>query len=538
MQPDLPESYYLDNVITLFDHVEGVYGDILEADYLSFLKYFHGLSQNGKRLYIRLLNRSQEWFRLSKLDYPEITDMSVAIEQLQQCDLLSVDQDMEFDTIIRLFNKPELLALHPQGKELKSLKRDELDQYLIEQLDNDFIDRVFSNDNFLKVQQKQIYLLFQMLFFGNLNQSMTDFVLRDLGLNQFEKYTIDTQHRPFTSKLEIELYWLLHELEPLTDSDNLETLINCFDAITENRDDTSAYFRKSERIKFDITRQVERLGYLDEALPLYQECQLPPARERIARIHHQQKNINLALEICTQILAAPIDESEAQFATEFSNRLAKRHYKKYQPNIVDLQLEQQDCVEQAVIDHYLENTDCTDCYYLENSLFNGVLGLLIWEAIFEPVTGAFFNPFQHRPSDFYAYDFIKKRQRIFDQIWSSITSNDDIWQIVQICWKQKQDLTNPLVDWNNLNLDIIELALQRIEHQNWLVIFKRILSDLRNNRSGFPDLILFPAETGYRLVEVKGPGDTLQKNQQRWMAHFAAHDIPHELARVHWKTTR
>ena len=35
-------------------------------------------------------------------------------------------------------------------------------------------------------------------------------------------------------------------------------------------------------------------------------------------------------------------------------------------------------------------------------------------------------------------------------------------------------------------------------------------------------------------VEVKGPGDALQKNQRRWMQYFAQHGIPHRLARVTW----
>ncbi len=536
MQTDLPENYYLNNVITLFDHVESVYGDILEAQYLHFLNSFRSLPEDGKRLYIRLLNRSQEWFRLGKLDYPEISNIKHAAKKLQQNELLSIDQNPEFSTIIRLFNKRELLAIHPQGKALKTLKRDALDQYLIEQSDNDFIAQLLASDHFLKVEHKPIYILLQMLFFGNLNQSMTDFVLRDLGLYQFETYTIDTDHRPFANKLEIEIYWLLHQIEQLTDTDNLETLIAAFKSIIENPSDTFACFRKSERIKFSITRQIERLGHLDNALPLYQQCQLPPARERIARIHHQQENTNLALDVCTQILAAPIDESEAQFATEFSNRLTKKTYKKYQPDIVDIQLTQQDSVEQAVASYYLENTNCTGCYFLENSLFNGVLGLLIWDAVFEPVAGAFFNPFQHRPSDFYAHDFITKRQVIFDRIWLAINDNDDIWQTAQLRWQQKYGLMNPLVDWHSLSLETIELALQRIDHRHWLAIFKRILRDLRNNRSGFPDLILFPADTGYRLIEVKGPGDTLQKNQQRWMAYFSEHSIPHALVRVSWKT--
>ncbi len=536
MRTDLPESYYLDNVITLFDHVESVYGDILEADYLNFLKRFRGLPEDGKRLYIRLLNRSQEWFRLGKLDYPEIPDLARTAKNLQRNGLLNIDQDLEPVTLIRLFSKHELLATHPQGKALKNLRREMLDQYLIEHADSDFIAQLLACDHFLKVEQKHIYALFQMLFFGNLNQSMTDFVLRDLGLYQFEAYTIDTDHRPFASKLEIEIYWLLHQIEQLADVDDLETLAACFETIIENPCDAFVCFRKSERLKFHITRQIERLGYLDNALPLYQQCQLPPARERIARIHHKQKNTKLALDVCTEILGAAIDESEAQFATEFSNRLTKKIYKRYQPDIVDLQLAQQDSVEQAVTSYYLENTDCTACYFLENSLFNGVLGLLIWDAIFEPIAGAFFNPFQHRPSDFYAHDFITKRHDVFERIWLAVNNNDDIWQIAQLRWRQKHGLMNPLVDWHSLSLEIIELALQRIDHQHWLAVFTRILRDLRNNRSGFPDLILFPADTSYRLIEVKGPGDTLQKNQQRWMAYFSEHGIPHALARVSWKT--
>ena len=90
-------------------------------------------------------------------------------------------------------------------------------------------------------------------------------------------------------------------------------------------------------------------------------------------------------------------------------------------------------------------------------------------------------------------------------------------------------------EFGGAGLELIDLALQRIPHQHWMKIFERQLSDLRNNRSGFPDLVVFPPESGYLLVEVKGPGDTLQKNQQRWMQYFGENDIPHLLARVSWQ---
>jgi hypothetical protein len=38
-------------------------------------------------------------------------------------------------------------------------------------------------------------------------------------------------------------------------------------------------------------------------------------------------------------------------------------------------------------------------HYVENSLINSLFGLLCWPAIFAPLPGAFFHPFQRGPVD-------------------------------------------------------------------------------------------------------------------------------------------
>jgi hypothetical protein len=280
-------------------------------------------------------------------------------------------------------------------------------------------------------------------------------------------------------------------------------------------------------------------------LQLYRQCALPPSRERITRILHRQEQIEDAIQHCQRIFDKPNSEEELQFAIDFGRRLIRQHKIQnrpvfaspeaiHKPKIFDLELIRQDSVEQAVVDYYLVQDEGNQCYFLENSLFNGVLGLLIWDAIFAPVPGAFYNPFQHRPADFYAPDFQTKRAELIAQVRSGINSTEDIWRQASVCWENKFARMNPLVNWQALNLDILELALQRIPFDHWMKIFDRILLDLRNNRAGFPDLVLFPDSGGYQLVEVKGPGDTLQKNQQRWMQYFSEHDIPHRVARVSW----
>ncbi len=548
MQPDLPEGYYLDNVVTLFNHVESLYADILDHQHLDFLRSFAALPSDAQKLYIRLLNRNRHLFRLSKLDYPEIASIEDAIQLLNVSGFLQVDPEIGREELLALFSKTELLALHFDQPELGKLKRSALDTAILEQDEDAFFDGLAKSDCLLQVQQKDSYRLCQMLFFGNLNQSMTDFVLRDLGLYQYENYSIDLENRPYTSTVDIEQHWLLHRLESLlaiTEPNDIKTMETCFDEVPTDTSPDSPLFRKGERIKYDIARQIERLNNLPLALKLYQRCALPPSRERITRILHRQNQIEDSMEHCQHIVDEPGSEEELQFAIAFGRRLV-RQYKiqnrpdfespdpVHKPGLFDLELTRQDNVERAVVDYYLAQNNKNQCYYVENSLFNGVLGLLIWDAVFAPVPGAFYNPFQHRPADFYAPDFQTKRAGLFAPVWSRINSTEDIWLQASTCWQDKSDRMNPLVNWQAIDLEILELALQRIPFGHWMRIFERILLDLRNNRAGFPDLVLFPAAGNYQLIEVKGPGDNLQKNQQRWMHYFAQHDIPHAIARVRW----
>ena len=552
MPVDLPETYYLDNVLKLFEHVRRVYADLLEKRQIAFLDGFAELSPDASKLCIRLLNRSHDCYRRGKLKYSEIGSLDAAVDELEQRGFLEINGDIDRVTLLSLFTLPELRALigNDGGIEgLGKLRRTELEAVLLERDDNNFFKRLKLCDDLLQLRCRDEYLLCQMLFFGNLNQSMTDFVLNDLGLYQFEDYLIDSVHRPYRSTLEIEQHWLLYQLQnqfELGDTSDRKQLRELGRGIPGNIDALAPGFRKSERLRYEIARQLERIGDLYSADKLYRQCLLPPSRERRARIYDQRGKHREALELCEQIIGQPLDEQELQFACGFAARLIKRHdfdamdaveqlRITHQPQIIDLELEFHDSVEIAVAEFHNALDPAGRCDYVENSLFNGVLGLLLWDVVFAPLPGAFYNPFQYRPGDFYAHDFTSRRRQLLEQVWDGIDSNEDIWRSVNKRWRQKQGLMNPFVNWQGLDLDLIELALERIEHAHWRAIFDRILHDLRNNRAGFPDLVHFPSAGSYCLIEVKGPGDSLQKNQQRWMQYFDEHRIPHQLTRVTWR---
>jgi len=550
MQPDLPETYYLDNVLTLFEHVSGVYPDLLESPQLDFLERFTELGEDAQKLCIRLLNRTPDWYRASKLSYAEIGSIEDALAELAQAGFIALDADIEYPVLLSLFTKAELLAFADDDAGFARLRRNELEEALLQRDDTRLFDKLAHSDTLVQLLRRSEYQICQMLFFGNLNQSMTDFVLRDLGLYQFESYQIDQQHRPYRSTLEIQQHWLLHQLITLYrlgDATDPEWLHQINSLIPDDIDGSAPGWRKAALLRYEIARQFERLQDFDTALALYRQCSLAPSRERIARIHDRLGKPARAFEDCLQILEQPQDENEIQFACLFATRLAQRHglelparveqqSRSHQPEIVELELEYHDSVERAVAAHYVAQDQADSCHYLENSLFNGVLGLLIWDVIFAPLPGAFFNPFQYRPSDFHTADFCTRRAGLLAQTWKSIGDNSDIWEVVQKRWQQKYGLMNPLVNWQALDLDIMRTAVERIDYSHWRAIFKRILRDLRGNRAGFPDLVHFPPSGGYCLIEVKGPGDSLQKNQQRWMQYFHENGIPHKIARVAWQT--
>ena len=549
MLPELPTGYYLDNVLTLLRHVRGVYGDILDPQQLDFLERFDALDADAQKLYVRLLNRNGIWFRADKLVYPEIGDLDAAIENLERQGCLSRDAEIETDELLSLFTRPELLNALGRPPELMRLRRRELDELLREDAWAEFRTTLRGEHSLLMVLRQDEYQLCQMLFFGNLNQSMTDFVLRDLGLYRFEDYPVDPAHRPYRSQLEILQHWLLYQLDllyRLTPPDDSAALADICAEIPGDIDADAPAWRKAGRLRHEIARQLERNGEFDTALEIYRACPLPPSRERMARIQAGRDQVEAALAICAEILADPIDETESQFAASFSLRLARRHgltapagakrqLMNHRPEILDLELERQPSVELAVAEYFDAEDGEPSCYYVENSLFNGMLGLLLWDVVFAPVSGAFYNPFQHRPSDFYTPEFTRRRADLLACTWERVRSTDDIRETVLRRWDEKHGVMNPLVNWTALDPGLLERALERVPFAHWRAVFAQILRDLRNHRAGFPDLIRFPPGGGYELIEVKGPGDALQKNQRRWMHCFRQHAIPHRLARVQWQ---
>ncbi len=549
---ELAPDYYLSNFHALVDFVVTRYAPLLSDEERSFHQCFSALDTDSQRLYVRLLSRkgvptsTGALFRQSKLAYQEIHNLRQAADTLVANRLFLRDPALDLTEILSLFTKNELLASSNEPLP-KALKRPALEQALLEQDHATVHARLTRGEPLLAVQAAAHFETFKLLFFGNLNQDLTDYVLRDLGLFRYENYPLEQSQLPFKSRAQVERHLLFYSCLAQAEQvlcEDAEAISTLAAELPESVEGDTTLQRRLDRLRLALARQLERLHALDTASSLYLQCQRPPARERRARIAASQGDTDSALTICAQILAQPENEQERAFAASFGHRTAKKtphcdtwpapkRYRAPTHTVTLVQTDQR--VEVRAAQYLAEIAPGSQCFYVENTLINGVLGLAIWDILFAPIPGAFFNPFQVAPSDFRSADFYPQRRAAFTQRLAELKQaglDDWVWHH----FGEKWGIANPLVHWEALSEPLLTLALSQIPTEHWLALFRRLLDDIGQHRSGLPDLILFPAGGGYELVEVKGPGDRLQQNQQRWLAYFAQHQIPHRVLHVEWGT--
>ena len=129
------------------------------------------------------------------------------------------------------------------------------------------------------------------------------------------------------------------------------------------------------------------------------------------------------------------------------------------------------------------------------------------------------------------------RERRADMIETRLETlrNGDLPAVLVQAYRHYQGNFCPWTDWRSIDEQMVRDSCQIIPTAHLVAIFERLLFDPRENRSGFPDLIALGKQPGdYRLIEVKGPGDTLQDGQKRWLRYFGRQGIPAQVLRVNW----
>lgn len=537
------EFYYLDNFQRVLDWIGERYRDLLVDDELAFLAAFPTLPQPVRALFVRMVMRKGSLFRASKLVYAEIGCPVDAARELLATGWVEADPVISLDELFDLLSKPEIAsAFGPQLPHKNARKGEQLDALREQYADS----RAFSAwyrdcaDLALRIGVKPLCDRLRLIFFGNLAQDWTEFVLSDLGMFRFEQVEISQASRGFRSRADVEHYILLHACkERFYAGEPLDEVLRDLPAHVFDND---WLVSRREKLLFQIGQGFEKLKDWDNAYAVYARCRFLGARGRAIRVLEKHERFDEAYALFQVAQAAPESEAERQQLMRIGPRLARRlghaRLPARKPLVERLDLSLPMPVEdrwvEGVVRDHLASEDAP-VFYVENALANSLFGLLCWPAIFAAIPGAFFHPFHRGPADLHSPDFHLRRQAEFDACLARL-DDGSYRDAIRAHYREKAGIASPFVYWGALSEELLELALACIPPQHLRKWCERILADVRANHTGFPDLIQFwPAENRYTMIEVKGPGDRLQDNQLRWIDYCSTHGMPVSVCYLQWE---
>lgn len=503
--------YYLHNFESMLDTLCARDGDLLAADERAFIEGFAAVPVRSRALLVRMIMRKGALFRASRLRYAEIGAVDDAIAPSIAAGWVEGSPRLTLDDVFRLLCKADLvkqlalppaLAARPKAELLGTLR----DEFADEQEFTAWCANL--DEPVYRLTIDGLCDRLRLMFFGNFRQTLTEFVLADLGIFKFETIPLRPDSRPFRSRAHVEVFLELHRCrerfhaggDPAAIEQSLPAPIPDCEWLAEQR----------EKLRFQLARAHERAGSLTQALRIYAQCPHPEAPRRAQRIRCKLRGMP-------------------------GRRPGRRTVNPPEFVITLARAAAGTSVELLVRAHLEGSTDGgTRVYYVENALISSLFGLLCWKAVFAPLPGAFFHAFHHGPADLASAGFHPRRRREFAECLAQLDCGA-YKDTIRRHFAEKSGISSPFVAWGLLDGPLLETALACFPASHLAHWFDWILRDVTVNRCGFPDLVQFwAASARYRLIEVKGPGDRLQDNQRRCLDHCLSADMPVSVCRVRW----
>lgn len=535
--------YYLNNFQRVFTWLEQRYGDVLSPEEQLFIGEFAALPRASQGLLVRMVMRKGLRFRHSKLSYPEIGDIGSAVEPLLALGWVAEQAPLSLVELFEVLLKSEILVClghlieQPKAKKtewLKALNEHFSQPQTFRSWCPQLADRLFS----LTIMDLCDRL--RLMFFGNLYQDWSEFVLADLGIFTYESVEFSSESRGLRSRQDVDACLFLHDCQQRFEAG--EAVADIVAQVNALALDNPWLERRRGKLLFQIGQYGERSGDFALALCIYRDCTYPGARLRMIRVLERITEYALALELGEAAAQSPQSAAETQALLRILPRLRRKLGGPPVPRTLaremerlDLQLARVDpalSVEHYVLAHLHDET--APVHYVENSLINSLFGLLCWPAIFAPLPGAFFHPFQRGPIDLLNEDFHARRAELFAACFAEL-DDGRYRDTIGRRYAEKWGVQSPFVFWGALSEELLAQALDCLPAAHLKQWFSRLLLDIKANRAGMPDLIQFwPQQKTYRMIEVKGPGDRLQDNQLRWLEFCQEHQMPVAVCYVQW----
>ncbi len=532
--------YYLNDFITVIAGVRARYGDCLSMEEQIYLTKLDALSQPARMLYARLVNRRGPFFRVSRLDYPEVGDVVPVIEELLAGAFLVRDFGEPAPAqILACFTYPELKAALRGHDPPPSSRRPELLAWLAQwEGYADWIGGLLARDPVIGVSASDPFAFLRFLFFGELRSNLSDFVTRALGAIVNETVEPACLRPRFIGRKAMDdayrMAVLYQDFRAVRENRSAVECLNWWKSQAINREALSAGQEWFDRLVDRLGRLLERAGETTEAAWLYAQSPVAPARERLARLLIKDGDRARALALLRDMQAAPSHAEEGYAARQLLARLERRvrrtEARAFEIAGATLEVDYPaPGVEQAVLAYYRRQGWAG--VHSENWLWNASFGLLLWDIIYDSTLGVFHSPFQFAPSDLHNATFYARREARIEPRLAMLAEPASAWGVMREHFAAKRGVANPFVAWHDDLLGVMEMMVRRLPGAGHAAALRHLGRNVRRHSSGLPDLFLWN-DADYRFVEIKAENDHLSGHQFEWLRVLSAAGIKVSLEKV------
>lgn len=494
---ELPPKYYLDHFREFRALLEKQYGNFFDDHHRNFLSDFDLLSEDGQCLYLRLMNRRGRFFFKETLQYDEITSYDSAVTELREKKFISELSELDWEEFIPVLSKIKLAELATLNNIpfKKSWSRGQLAEEIKKVPFTPFQDVVVQGR-----RTELQYLLF--LFFGKIQDNLSLYTLRDLGVRKSNK-----QKESFISRFQNKEEALSHYFYATLAEDYSQA--PAMESWPEPLNLDSAELR--ENVLLAMAEDCKALDDIDGAIEVLSYCRAHPGREKRVRLLYMQDRKDEALSVLTEIQNAPYSDVEYLFAEDF----LARKYNKQKQSILTKTLRESRKIsidesyfrhpEIGVIDYLKE--EGFESFHVENYLWNALFGLLFWEELFESEKTAIFNEFERRPKDLDSIRFYELHEKEIHEKLNLLNAGHIEQKIAE-----KYDVPNGVFGWHENLKDELVLFLTKANLESVKEMLVYLAKDFNKRNSGFPDLVSY-SENGVKFFEIKAEGDSLKQLQ-------------------------
>jgi len=542
--PKLPVRYYLDHFEEMLAFVTARYDHALEARHRRFLEDYRALSENARCLYVRIANRRGRLFYRDHLRYGEL-DLDAAIAELLAHGFLSHPVAEDFAGLLALAPRSDLVArlrsrpVESAGETIRfsSAKKQVLIRQALATLsfEGAFPEALRSRYLAQHREEEVAYLLF--LYFGSVRRDLTTFALRDLGRVRTATFRSEFQPRFASGEAARACFFYSQLLDQLEEAGAgkprvVYSGIAAWPMVEEAESEVLRH-----RALLRLGRLLERDGFPEEALDAYQRSDQYPSTERSVRLLVNAGRRDEAETLLGRLIENPSSDAELLFAEDF---LERRFQKKKQGRLTAflrsapfLLLDEsgRDRPEAAAVARL--RRDGAEAAHSENRIWLQLFGLLFWDLLFGPELASLHDPFDFTPRDLASGTFYGRHSPTIQERFALLDRPAEALALLDATWAAHRGEPNSLVVWDQTLYAFGRVLVAKAPRGGLAAILEAMARDPRQNRSGFPDLILLEKGT-LRFLEIKTEGDQIRRQQLVQIERLKRAGFEVGLAKVRW----